>query len=170
MILVPLAWMLALTGLCQSMFTQRLTCSHDSIYGGVRKVWCKQDSDLCCTGFAFGDAMRALGSEGLHVEHDAGSFTVTVRQLPQGEGVYWCGLLQRNNTIIKLAEKYFYESPPLDVWGILRWILMPLLPLVTIIMYCYTSRKVNKQRNKEKVEADAFEDICMTSPQAADGQ
>ncbi|KAG9339287.1 hypothetical protein JZ751_023987 [Albula glossodonta] len=95
--------------LCQSMFTQRLTCSHDSIYRGVQKVWCKQDSDLCCTGFAFGDAMRALGSEGLQVEHDAGSFTVTVLQLPQGEGVYWCGLLQRNNTIIKLAEKYFYE-------------------------------------------------------------
>ncbi|KAJ8387231.1 hypothetical protein AAFF_G00159500 [Aldrovandia affinis] len=163
MFLFPFTLMLVLTGLCQSLYTQTLTCSHEPQHMGLPRIWCKQHSTHCCMGFAFRNGTRSLENEGLQVQYNQQSFTITIQRLVQGEGVYWCGLLDQNDTIIKLAEGYFNDTSPLEyVWSILRWILLPILPLVTIATHLCTSRKVLKPKTEETL----YEDIRMTVSQA----
>ncbi|XP_036390216.1 uncharacterized protein si:ch211-102c2.4 isoform X1 [Megalops cyprinoides] len=159
MLLFHITLMLGLVGVCQCYYAQTLTCPHEDQQRGLHRIWCKQNSTLCCHGFAFSNGTRWLESEGVRVHYDSSSFTITVLQLSQGPGVYWCGLLDHDQTIIKLAEAYFHDPTPAYIWSIFRWILMPLLPLSVISMHFYTKRKVHK----DKVGEDLYEDIHMQS-------
>ncbi|KAK6313390.1 uncharacterized protein si:ch211-102c2.4 [Coregonus clupeaformis] len=143
-----------LAGICDGV--QRLTCPYDLMDEGLPRVWCKETSPQCCTGFSFSRQSQSLDAGSLKVTQGVDSFTVDVLNLTQGEGMYWCGVLSSNNTIIKLAEEYFYSSS--YVWDILRWILMPLLPMVSIFSYCYLNRK-----HQNKKEEGQLMNIAMTS-------
>lgn len=91
------------------------------------------------------------------------SFIVDVLGLTQGEGMYWCGVLSSNKTIIKLAEEYFYSSS--YIWDILRWILMPLLPMVIIFLYCYSKRKdQNKKEDGVYMTITMISDLAQNNP------
>ena len=108
----------------------------------------------------------------LELLQDSDSFTVRVHDLVHGNGLYWCGVLGMNQTIIKLAEGYFHscksnhmgcsrgipvdhstlysmpiylnmsQFPACCPWHILRWILLPLLPIVVIIFHLYLNSKL----------------------------
>ncbi|KAL0979164.1 hypothetical protein UPYG_G00181540 [Umbra pygmaea] len=138
-----------LAGTCDGV--QRLTCPYGKEKNtSQRLVWCKQTSTLCCTGFSFNMQSQSLDEGRLEVSQGADSFTVNILDLAQDEGMYWCGVLGTNDTIIKLSEKYIYSTSGSYVWNILRWILMPLLPMATIVTYFYS-----KQQKKKT------EDLCM---------
>lgn len=83
-------------------------CHYEPQYAHLERVWCKKDSEECCTGFAFGKKIRYIDNGSVEITNDTlSAFTVTVQNLNQGAGVYWCGLMFKNHTIIKLAERYF---------------------------------------------------------------
>ncbi|MBN3299717.1 CLM6 protein, partial [Amia calva] len=84
-------------------------CSYEQGHATLPKVWCKQNSSLCCSGFATANLEESLheGQVVIRVQPERLSFTVSVTHLPEGPGVYWCGVLQPNNTIIKLREQTF---------------------------------------------------------------
>ncbi|XP_071015282.1 uncharacterized protein [Oncorhynchus clarkii lewisi] len=126
-----------LAGICDGV--QRLTCPYDLKDEDLPRVWCKETSPQCCSGFSFSRESQSLDAGRLKVTQGVGSFIVDVQGLAQGEGMYWCGVLSSNKTIIKLAEEYFYSGS--YVWDILRWILMPLLPMAIIFSYCYLKSK-----------------------------
>ncbi|XP_010874973.2 uncharacterized protein si:ch211-102c2.4 [Esox lucius] len=129
-----------ISGTCDGV--QKLTCPYGQKHEGLPRVWCKQTSTLCCTGFSFSKQSQFLDAGRLEVTQDADSFTVNVLSLAQGDGIYWCGVLAVNDTIIKLSEEYFYSNS--FVWDILRWILMPLLPMATIFCYFYRKQQDKK--------------------------
>ncbi|XP_064155697.1 uncharacterized protein si:ch211-102c2.4 isoform X1 [Anguilla rostrata] len=156
MFLLLLTVILVLTGLGQSHYPKMLTCPLKANQRSMPRVWCKQSNDLCCSGFAFPEGTTTLENGDLRVQQDMEAFTVTVTQLAQGEGVYWCGLLY-NNTIIKVAEQYF--GKPSNGWSIVRWILMPVLPLMVIFTHIYTCRKARKQEEglNDNISMAAFQ-------------
>lgn len=88
---------------------QKLECPYGSNDRRLQKVWCKRDAnnESCCVGFSLSEKI-----EHLRVQEKDTAFTVTVKNLPQGDGVYWCGLrdLRGPNTIFKLAEKKLYSE------------------------------------------------------------
>ncbi|XP_062310100.1 uncharacterized protein si:ch211-102c2.4 [Osmerus eperlanus] len=143
-----LFWM---AGTCDSVL-QRLTCPINLEHKDLPKVWCKQSSEMCCTGVAFHTEAQLLDGGRLEVLQDSDSFTVRVHDLVHGNGLYWCGVLGMNQTIIKLAEGYFRSS--FCPWQILRWILLPLLPIVVIIFHLYL--------NIQRKSMDQHSDIVMT--------
>lgn len=96
------------TDICKSEKGETLVCRYDPEFASLERVWCKKDSEECCTGFAFGKKIQSLDNGSVEITNDTpAAFTVTVQNLTQGSGVYWCGLMFQNQTIIKLAEKSF---------------------------------------------------------------
>lgn len=71
---------------------------------GMHRIWCKRTSADCCSGIIFNNTTSQLENGAVMVQEDSGTFSLTVLWLSQGEGVYWCGLLNLNSDIIKLAE------------------------------------------------------------------
>ncbi|KAG1958694.1 hypothetical protein F2P79_006734 [Pimephales promelas] len=73
-----------------------------------RRVWCKRDvqDENCCTGFSFRPGTSSL-EEGIEVQDDGKSFTISIKTLTHGDGVYWCGFMTADQIIVKLAEDYF---------------------------------------------------------------
>ncbi|XP_044218416.1 uncharacterized protein si:ch211-102c2.4 [Thunnus albacares] len=135
-------------GACEAVYWQRLTCPYELRFESMPRVWCRQSSTECCTGLVFGQDTQSVDGVKLEVVEGSDSFTVAVRELSRGEGVYWCGVLSGNDTIIKLAEGYFHSYSGLHL---IRWILLPLLPMVTVFTYIY-SRATTKHMRKKTEE------------------
>ncbi|XP_051518499.1 uncharacterized protein si:ch211-102c2.4 isoform X3 [Myxocyprinus asiaticus] len=158
--LITAFFLLFLTGhsTCQNL--QELYCPYESKNTYQTRVWCKKDTEngTCCTGFSFRPNVSILENGNVYVKDDGKAFTVLVLTLTQGDGVYWCGLRAEDNTIIKLAEDYFYITPPNFVWSILRWIFFLLLPLMSISIYIYSNRKYGdtKKTNENIMLSDAM--------------
>ncbi|XP_066561774.1 CMRF35-like molecule 8 isoform X1 [Amia ocellicauda] len=143
-----------------------MECSYEQGHATLPKVWCKQNSSLCCSGFATANLEESLheGQVVIRVQPERLSFTVSVTHLPEGPGVYWCGVLQPNNTIIKLREQTFSTSlSPLEMaWRIGRWLIFLLL-LLSVIVSCLYS---HCNSGKEKAESwDPDDGFRMTPPQ-----
>ncbi|TRY54437.1 hypothetical protein DNTS_023706 [Danionella cerebrum] len=100
-----------LTGPSCSEYLQSLVCPYESRNVSMRspRVWCKRDSqdENCCTGVVIQPGLSELEQSRIHVEDDGLSFTISVRELTQGDGVYWCGIMTEKGVILKLAEDYF---------------------------------------------------------------
>lgn len=96
-------------GTCEALFWQKLTCPYEVKYKSLPRVWCQQNSAECCTGLTFSHSERLVDGGKLKVTQDVSSFTVEVLEPNHKQGVYWCGLLSRNGTIIKLAEGYIHN-------------------------------------------------------------
>ncbi|KAM9744526.1 uncharacterized protein ACNS7B_011682 [Menidia menidia] len=151
--------LLCTIGVGEAVFWQRLTCPVQEKHGGLLRVWCRRSSDECCQGLSFGqnasrldggllDGGRLDGGP-LRVTQDDRSFAVE-HLGPGPRGVYWCGVLGTDNTLIKLAEAYFHGSWASFVWSYARWILMPLLPTVTVATnFCLTNKKKNPAVRKQ---------------------
>ncbi|CAJ1068745.1 uncharacterized protein si:ch211-102c2.4 [Xyrichtys novacula] len=155
--------LLMAVGVCKALYWQKLTCPFEVNHVGLRRVWCRQTSANCCTGFTFSNRTHSVVKGKLKVMQDLDSFTVALLEPSHGEGMYWCGVLVKNGTIIKLAESYFYSTPGLYTWSLTRWILLPLLPLVTIIINIY-SRVISKHILMKK--AESYDDVGVIRPPA----
>ncbi|XP_042564177.1 uncharacterized protein si:ch211-102c2.4 [Clupea harengus] len=156
-----------LTDICKSEKGETLVCRYDPEFASLERVWCKKDSEECCTGFAFGKKIQSLDNGSVEITNDtAAAFTVTVQNLTQGSGVYWCGLMFQNQTIIKLAEKSFSTDSPFYVWSLLRWILFALLLLSSFGISMFT----RKTAKKEKVDDCVYEDVPLRATRGTDGQ
>ncbi|XP_052413367.1 uncharacterized protein si:ch211-102c2.4 [Carassius gibelio] len=137
--------LIILTGHSTSEYLQTLICPYEnkSISLNKQRVWCKRDAqdENCCTGFAFQPGVTVLEQGNIDVKDDGKSFTISVKTLTQGDGVYWCGLMTDNKNIVKLAENYFTNAPFNFAWSIIRWILFILLPATIIATHIYSNRK-----------------------------
>ncbi|XP_034026902.1 uncharacterized protein si:ch211-102c2.4 [Thalassophryne amazonica] len=160
-LLVPL--LLLAVGASEGMYLQKLVCPHKARQKTLPRIWCRQTSSRCCTGFIFSPHTLSVDGVNLRVSQTSNSFTVAVKQPRQGEGVYWCGLLSRNNTIIKLAEGYFYHSSGAYIWSFARWVVVPVLPMVMIFTTIF-SRRTLKCIHQKKEELS--EDTAVASAQA----
>ncbi|XP_040898010.1 uncharacterized protein si:ch211-102c2.4 [Toxotes jaculatrix] len=129
--LITLVLLLAL-GACEAVYWQKLTCPYEPEHKSLRRVWCRHSTTECCTGLIFSQSDHLVDGGKLRVTQDLNVFTVAVMEPSQGEGVYWCGVLNRNDTLIKLAESYIYSSSIAYFWSYIRWILLAVLPIVTI--------------------------------------
>lgn len=77
------------------------------------RIWCRRDDqdENCCTGFSFKPGVKTLEDNKILVNEDENSFVVSMLTLTQGEGVYWCGLMDKDKkSIIKLNQKHFYSK------------------------------------------------------------
>ncbi|XP_051278366.1 CMRF35-like molecule 8 isoform X1 [Dicentrarchus labrax] len=129
----PLTLILLLAaGGCEALYRQKLTCPYELKHKSLPRVWCRQSSSDCCVGLTFSQGAHLVDEGKLEVTQGPDSFTVAVLMPSHGEGMYWCGVLSENDTIIKLAEGYFHKSSGAYIWSITRWILLPLLPMLTI--------------------------------------
>lgn len=107
-VLLPTTWLCA--GACGTVYWQKLSCPYSELQQqNLLRVWCRQSSSVCCSGLAFSQSVYSVDGDKLRVTHSLDSFTVAVWKLSQGSGVYWCGVLSKNDTIIKLAEGYFHS-------------------------------------------------------------
>ncbi|XP_035851692.1 uncharacterized protein si:ch211-102c2.4 isoform X3 [Sander lucioperca] len=97
-------------GACEAVYWQKLTCPYEGKHERLLRVWCRQSSADCCHGLAFSQRQHSVDGGHLKVTQGSESFTVALLQPSHGEGVYWCGVLSTNNTVIKLAEGYFHSS------------------------------------------------------------
>ncbi|MCJ8747092.1 hypothetical protein PDJAM_G00149480 [Pangasius djambal] len=126
----------------------KLECPYGSKNKGLQRIWCKRDeaNQNCCSGISFNPEQKEADS--LSVQDDGQAFTVSVKSLPQGDGVYWCGLKNGSGTIIKLAEAELHSESaqnPMDlVWSIMRWLLFVLLMLSVISTHMCCSRRKAK--------------------------
>lgn len=103
----PPTWLHA--GSCEAGLVQQLSCPYAPQHFGMRRVWCRPSSAECCTGFTFGQGAQVVDGGRLKVTQGQDSFTVAVLQPSHDdEGMHWCGVLDNNGTIIKLAEGYFH--------------------------------------------------------------
>ncbi|KAM4576482.1 uncharacterized protein PAE49_006571 isoform 2-T2 [Odontesthes bonariensis] len=130
--------LLCSVGGSEALLWQSLTCPYEEKPNGPLRVWCRQSSAECCSGFAFSEDAHMLDGNRVRVTRDSHSFSVEVKEPRQG-GVYWCGVLGRNDTIVKLAEGYFHSSSGAFIWSFARWILMPLLPAATVIAHLFSA-------------------------------
>ncbi|KAK7164451.1 hypothetical protein R3I94_002988 [Phoxinus phoxinus] len=138
--------LMILIGHSTSDHLQTLVCPYENRnISQSRRVWCKRDvqDENCCTGFSFqlGAGVLHLEDGNIQVQDDGKAFTISIKTLAQGDGVYWCGFMTADKIIVKLAENYFSTAPFNFVWSILRWILFILLPLMTISFHIYSNRK-----------------------------
>ncbi|XP_039905980.1 uncharacterized protein si:ch211-102c2.4 [Simochromis diagramma] len=166
-------------GTCEALFWQKLTCPYEVKYKSLLRVWCQQNSAECCTGLTFSHSERLVDGGKLKVTQDVSSFTVEVLEPNHKQGVYWCGLLSRNGTIIKLAEGYIHNSTASYIWSLIRWILLPLLPIVTTFtrMYLKTTKKHLFKVNLNFPYLETFQQheelqvlhLFLVFPQKADG-
>ncbi|CAN9512789.1 unnamed protein product [Ophioblennius macclurei] len=113
-----------------------LTCPLEEEHRGLPMVWCHWTYSDCCSGVSFGPVNGLLNHGKLKVTQYPKFFVVEILELELGDGMYWCGRLGGNGTIIKLAEQYIYSSFGLYLWGFARWTLIPLLPLMIIFINC----------------------------------
>ncbi|TSU24205.1 hypothetical protein Baya_12861 [Bagarius yarrelli] len=122
---------------------QVLKCPYDSKNINLQRVWCKRDTNnpSCCMGFSFPAGVSELDSGRLRVTEDIDAFTVSVRSLSQGDGVYLCGLKNGSGTVIKLAETEIHNSMNL-IWTVLRYMFFILL-LLSVIWAHIRCRGVN---------------------------
>uniref|UniRef100_UPI003AAB5D43 uncharacterized protein n=1 Tax=Centroberyx gerrardi TaxID=166262 RepID=UPI003AAB5D43 len=150
-------------GTCEGVYLQKLTCPYEVRHKTLPRVWCRQSSSRCCVGLAFGQHTQPVDGGRLEVTQDPDSFTVAVLELAHGEGVYWCGVLGRNDTIIKLAEGYFHSSSGAYMWSFARWILLPPLPMLTIFISCYSRTKMKHINKGEELYDDI--DLTVMDPQ-----
>ncbi|XP_035851693.1 uncharacterized protein si:ch211-102c2.4 isoform X4 [Sander lucioperca] len=127
-------------GACEAVYWQKLTCPYEGKHERLLRVWCRQSSADCCHGLAFSQRQHSVDGGHLKVTQGSESFTVALLQPSHGEGVYWCGVLSTNNTVIKLAEGYFHSSSAAYVWSWTRWILLPLLPMATMFTNLYSTK------------------------------
>ncbi|XP_070690675.1 uncharacterized protein [Pempheris klunzingeri] len=150
---------------CEAVHWQKLTCPYDRRLEGQPRVWCRQNSDECCSGLTFSHRARSVDGGKLEVTQGSDSFTVAALE-PREGGVHWCGVLSKNNTVIKLAEGYFHSSSGAYIWSFTRWVLLPLLPIVTIFITIY-SRATTKHISEEAEELydDVTESGALASPQ-----
>ncbi|XP_067376921.1 uncharacterized protein si:ch211-102c2.4 isoform X2 [Channa argus] len=139
--------LLLAVGTCETVYWQTLTCPYKDTHESLQRVWCRQTSPECCTGITFSHTDRSVDGGKLKVTQGSDSFTVVAVEPGYGAGLYWCGMLSRNNTIIRLAEGYFHSSGAF-IWSLTRWILLPLLPMVTILTRIYVWTKL-KHLSKE---------------------
>lgn len=100
-------WLCA--GACEAAYWQKLTCPYEPKLEGLPRVWCRQSSADCCVGLAFSQSAHSVDGGKLRVTQGSDSFIVAALGPHHKEGVYWCGVLSRNDTVIKLAEGYFYS-------------------------------------------------------------
>lgn len=108
--------LLPTTGACGTVYWQKLSCPYSELQQqNLLRVWCRQSSSLCCSGFAFSQRVNSVDGSKLRVTQSLDSFTVAVWKLSQGSGVYWCGVLSKNDTIIKLAEGYFHSCKKIRI-------------------------------------------------------
>uniref|UniRef100_UPI0037E8193A uncharacterized protein n=1 Tax=Semicossyphus pulcher TaxID=241346 RepID=UPI0037E8193A len=124
-------------GSCKAVYWQKLTCPYELHHGSLQRVWCRQSSTDCCIGLKFSKSAHLADGGKLKVTQGSDSFTVAVLEPSHGEGVHWCGVLSKNGTIIKLAEGYIHSSSGSYIWSLARWLLLPLLPMVTIFTNVY---------------------------------
>ncbi|XP_037837641.1 uncharacterized protein si:ch211-102c2.4 [Kryptolebias marmoratus] len=126
-------------GESEAVLWQKLSCPFEPEHKDLLRVWCRQSSAGCCTGLTFSQSAQLVDGGRLRVTHDTQSFSVEVVN-PDRKGVYWCGVLSSNNTIIRLAEGIFYDSLGAYIWSFARWILLPFLPTVTVFVYKCSAR------------------------------
>ncbi|XP_068167635.1 uncharacterized protein si:ch211-102c2.4 isoform X2 [Antennarius striatus] len=125
-------------GVCEAVLWQKLACSYEIRHEDLQRVWCRQSSPDCCIGLIFNRSDSLLDEGKLMVTEGSQSFTVTVLKPGLEEGVYWCGVLTQDGVIIKLAERFFDSGATgTYVWNIARWVLLPLLPMVTVFTNVY---------------------------------
>ncbi|TMS03838.1 hypothetical protein E3U43_000727 [Larimichthys crocea] len=151
-------------GTCEALYWQKLTCPFELAHERLLRVWCRQDSTDCCTGLTFNQTSLEEDMDGgkLKVTQGPDFFTLAVLEPSLGNGIYWCGVLSQNNTIIKLAERYFHGSPGVYIWSFTRWILLSLLPLTTIFTNIYT-RVMRKCMFEDE---EIYDDIETSRPLA----
>lgn len=106
-VLFTTTWLCA--GACEAVYWQKLRCPYDLKHESLQRVWCKQSSTDCCTGLTFSQNAHLVDGGKLKVTQGSDFFTVAVLELRHGEGVYWCGVLSINDTLIKLAGGYFHS-------------------------------------------------------------
>ncbi|XP_026198711.1 CMRF35-like molecule 8 [Anabas testudineus] len=145
--------LLLAVGACEAVYWQKLTCPYEAQHDNLQRVWCRQTSAECCSGFTFSNKTQSLDGGKLTVTQGSDSFTVAVMELSQ-EGVYWCGVLNSDHTIIKLADGYFHRTVVEHIWSFTRWILLPLLPMVTIFTSIYYRKSTQHICKKTKDQCD----------------
>ncbi|MBN3312422.1 PSRC1 protein, partial [Atractosteus spatula] len=103
-------------GVGVAQFPQEMECRFGEGDRDKPKVWCKQNTTQCCSGFAVSSAEESLygGQVTIRVLRDQNKFTVSIAQLPEGEGRYWCGVLNPDNTMVKLGEADFSDGETLE--------------------------------------------------------
>ncbi|XP_040011046.1 uncharacterized protein si:ch211-102c2.4 [Xiphias gladius] len=94
----PLSILLLAVGVREAVNWQTLTCPYELKHESLRRIWCRQSSTECCTGLTFSQNARSVDGGKLKVTQGTNFFTVAVLEQSHGEGVYWCGVLSRNNT------------------------------------------------------------------------
>ena len=109
--LLILVWVYNLTSISFYMAVCR------SLWGGVLadelehesllRVWCRQSSTDSCHGLTFSQSAHI--EDGGKLTQGPDTFTVEVLEPSHGEGIYWGGVLDKNDTIIKLAEGYLHS-------------------------------------------------------------
>ncbi|KAI5088138.1 hypothetical protein C0J45_21681 [Silurus meridionalis] len=133
-----------------------LNCPYDSKHKSLQRILCKRHTNnhSCCSGVTFMPEERK--PEGLSVEDDGKAFTVSINHLSQGDGVYWCGLRNGTNVIIKLAEKTINSSINF-VWSIMRWLIFVLLVLTVISTHvcCRARFDVARSQNLTAIQGVA---------------
>ncbi|XP_047674240.1 transmembrane domain-containing protein TMIGD3 [Tachysurus fulvidraco] len=124
---------------------QTLVCPYNSNNKNLQRVWCKRDTTdtKCCTGLSFMPGNMELENGHLDVTDNGTAFTVSVTSLPQGDGVYWCGL-KNGSYIIRLAEKELRNSMDF-IWAILRYLLFSLLLVAVISTHVFCSWRKPKE-------------------------
>ncbi|MGH0164176.1 UNVERIFIED_CONTAM: hypothetical protein FKN15_045900 [Acipenser sinensis] len=99
-------------GVYSALYPIKIRCNYDSQYKDSAKVWCKQNTSLCCDGFALnGSCVTINQGKGQLVDlKDEGVFLVELSAFTSAEqGVYWCAVMD-GDAIIKLQEfKLFNE-------------------------------------------------------------
>ncbi|XP_023669178.1 CMRF35-like molecule 8 [Paramormyrops kingsleyae] len=142
MTVLPCILMLLYADSCFCMGPWVLRCPYMPEQKDMHRVWCKRTSADCCSGIVFNNTTSQLENGAVMVHEDSGTFSLKVLRLSQGEGVYWCGLLNLKSDIIKLAEMEMQRDLLNDVWWILRWILMAVLLTITPTMHlCFRIKK-----------------------------
>ncbi|XP_051807345.1 uncharacterized protein si:ch211-102c2.4 [Acanthochromis polyacanthus] len=137
---------------------QKLKCPYEQNHVSLPRVWCRRSSAECCSGLAFSWDARSADGGKLEVSEDSHSFTVELLEPSHREGVYWCGVLGRNNTVIKLAEGYVYCSTGSYIWAHARWILLCLLPTVTTFT-CMYARRITRHHSQKAEEP--YDDVAV---------
>ncbi|XP_048874337.1 trem-like transcript 4 protein [Brienomyrus brachyistius] len=145
MTLLPYILILLYAESCLCMGPWVLRCPYTPDQKDMPRVWCKRTSAECCSGIFFNSSVSQLENGAVMVQQDSGTYSLRILQLSQGEGVYWCGLLNTENYIIKLAEMEIQHDLLNDVWWILRWILMAvLLTIIPAMQLCSWIKEKNK--------------------------
>lgn len=101
-------WLCA--GVSNAVLSQKLACAYSEVQQkNLSKGWWKVNSSDCWTGVILNDSAQLLDGGKLSVIQNEDSFIVIPLKLSHGGGIYWCGVLSKNDEFIKLAQGYFYS-------------------------------------------------------------